>query len=131
MRLQYSSNIRIVELPCSGTIDHRVLLETFEDGADGVFVAGCMEGDCHYLKGNYRAKKRVNAVKRILDEIGIGGERLEMYNLSSSQGPRFAEIANEMTERIRKLGPNPLKTVRGHTSSGGMSPTSGKEGGAA
>lgn len=111
MRLQYPSNIRIVELPCSGTIDHRVLLETFEDGADGVFVAGCMEGDCHYLKGNYRAKKRVNAVKQILDEIGIGAERLEMYNLSSSQGPRFAEIANEMTERVRKLGPNPLKSV--------------------
>lgn len=108
MRLQYSPNIRIVEMTCSGNIDHRVILNAFEEGADGVFVAGCMEGDCHFLKGNIRAKKRVNAVKQLLDEIGIGGDRLEMYNLSSAQGGRFAEIANEMTARIRELGPNPL-----------------------
>lgn len=113
--MQYSPNIRIVEMPCSGTIDHRVLLQAFEDGADGVFVAGCMEGDCHFQKGNYRAKKRVNAVKKLLDEIGMGGERLEMYNLSAAMGPRFAEIANEMTERIRRLGPNPLKKQSAET----------------
>lgn len=108
MRLQYPANVRIIEMPCSGTTDHRVLLKAFEEGADGVFVAGCMEGDCHFLKGNIRARKRVSAVKKLLDEIGIGGERLEMYNLSSAQGGRFAEIANEMTARIRELGPNPL-----------------------
>lgn len=113
MRLQYSPNIRIVEMPCSGTIDHRVLLQAFEDGADGVFVAGCMEGDCHFQKGNYRAKKRVKAVKKLLDEIGLGGERLEMYNLSAAMGGRFAEIANEMTERIRQLGPSPLRKNNG------------------
>lgn len=95
-------------MTCSGNIDHRVILNAFEEGADGVFVAGCMEGDCHFLKGNIRARKRVNAVKTLLDEIGIGGDRLEMYNLSSAQGARFAEIANEMTARIRDLGPNPL-----------------------
>ncbi|SHF46029.1 F420-non-reducing hydrogenase subunit D [Desulfofundulus australicus DSM 11792] len=116
MRLQYSSNIRIIEMPCSGTIDHRVLLQAFEDGADGVFVAGCMEGDCHFQKGNYRAKKRVNAVKKLLDEIGLGGDRLEMYNLSAAMGPRFAEIANEMTERIRQLGPSPLRKNKAGTS---------------
>ena len=108
MRLQYAPNIRIVEMPCSGTIDHRVILQAFEDGADGVYVAGCLEGDCHFLKGNYRAKKRVNAVKKLLDEIGFDSNRLEMYNLSAAMGPRFAEIANEMTERIKKLGPSPL-----------------------
>jgi F420-non-reducing hydrogenase iron-sulfur subunit len=108
MRLQYASNIRIIEIVCTGTIDQRVLLQAFEDGADGVFVAGCVEGDCHFLKGNYRAKKRVDAVKKLLDEIGFGSERLEMYHLSSSMGNRFAQIANEMTERIRCLGPNPL-----------------------
>jgi F420-non-reducing hydrogenase iron-sulfur subunit len=68
-----------------------------------------MEGDCHYLTGNLRARKRVEYTKKILDEIGIGGERLEMYNMSAAQGPRFVEIANEMTERIKKLGPNPVK----------------------
>lgn len=100
-------------MTCTGNTDHRVLLQTFEEGADGVFVAGCMEGDCHFLKGNLRARKRVESVKKILDEIGIGGDRLEMYNLSSAQGSRFAQIANEMTERIKSLGPNPLKKTGG------------------
>lgn len=95
-------------MTCSGNIDHRVILNAFEEGADGVFVAGCLEGDCHFLKGNIRARKRVTAVKQLLDEIGLGGDRLEMYNLSSAQGARFAEIANEMTEKIKALGPNPL-----------------------
>lgn len=109
MRLQYSPNVRIIEMTCSGNIDHRVLLNAFEEGADGVYVAGCLEGDCHFLKGNYRAKKRVQYVKKILEEIGFESERLEFYNLSAAMGPRFAEIANEMTERIKKLGPSPLR----------------------
>jgi coenzyme F420-reducing hydrogenase delta subunit len=108
MRLQYSPNVRVIEMTCSGNIDHRVILRAFEDGADGVYVAGCMEGDCHFLKGNFRAKKRVHAVKKLLDEIGFGSERLEFYNLSAAMGPRFAEIANEMAERIKALGPSPL-----------------------
>lgn len=110
MRLQYAPNIRVIEMPCSGTIDHRVLLQAFEEGADGVYVAGCLEGDCHFLKGNYRAKKRVNAMKKLLEEIGFDSNRLEMYNLSAAMGPRFAEIANEMTTRIKELGPSPLNT---------------------
>lgn len=112
LRLQYPPTVRMIEQPCSGKVDIRLLLQAFEDGADGVYVAGCMDGDCHFLKGNIRAKKRVNAAKKILDKVGIGGERLEMFNLSGSMGPRFAEIANEMTERILRLGPNPLNTAR-------------------
>lgn len=110
MRLQYPANVRVIETPCSGKTDIRVLLEAFEKGADGVYVLGCMEGDCHFLKGNLRAKLRVKEAKKILDEVGLGGERLEMYNLSAAMGPRFAEIAKEFTERIRKLGPSPLNT---------------------
>jgi len=72
-------------------------------------VAGCMEGDCHFLKGNFRAKKRVAWAKKILEEVGIGGDRLEMYNMSAAMGPRFAEVAREMTDKIRKLGPSPAK----------------------
>ncbi len=101
-------------MTCSGNIDHRVILNAFEEGADGVLVAGCLEGDCHFLKGNFRARKRVSAVKKLLDEIGLGGNRLEMYNLSSAQGGRFAEISNEMTARIRELGPNPLNNAGCH-----------------
>lgn len=113
LRLQYPANIRMIELPCSGKIEHNLLLTAFEEGADGVYVAGCMEGDCHFLKGNIRARKRVEAVKKMLDELGIGGERLEMFNLSGSMGPRFAEIAREMTEHIRQLGPSPLNRQAG------------------
>ncbi|MGB9859071.1 MAG: hydrogenase iron-sulfur subunit [Moorellaceae bacterium] len=108
MRLQYPANVRLIEIPCTGKTDVRILLEAFEDGADGVYVAGCLEGDCHFLKGNLRAKKRVQYTKKILDEVGIGGERLEMFNLSGSMGPRFAEIAREFTEKIKRLGPSPL-----------------------
>jgi len=112
LRLQYPPTVRMIEQPCSGKVDIRLLLQAFEEGADGVYVAGCLEGDCHFLKGNIRARKRVNAAKKILDKVGIGGERLEMFNLSGSMGPRFAEIANEMTERILQLGPNPLNLIR-------------------
>jgi coenzyme F420-reducing hydrogenase delta subunit len=109
MRLQYPPNIRIIEVPCSGKVDPVILLKAFEEGADGVYVAGCMEGDCHFLKGNFRAKRRVQAVKKILDEIGLDGRRLEMFNLSAAMGTRFAEIAQEMTERIKELGPSPVR----------------------
>lgn len=108
MRLQYPPNVKIVHLPCTGKVDPLYLLKAFERGADGVFVAGCLKGQCHYLEGNLRAEKRVNYVKGILDEIGLGGERLEMYFLSAAEATHFAEIAKEMTERIKKLGPNPL-----------------------
>jgi F420-non-reducing hydrogenase iron-sulfur subunit len=108
LRLQYPPTVRMIEQPCSGKIDIRLLLQAFEEGADGVYVAGCLEGDCHFLKGNIRAKKRVNAARKILDQVGVGGERLEMFNLSGSMGPKFADLAIEMTERILILGPSPL-----------------------
>lgn len=105
MRLQYPPNVRIIKLPCTGKVDAIVLMKAFEDGADGVFVAGCLEGECHYLEGNLRAKKRVAYVKRLLTEAQIEPERVEMFNLSSAMGGRFAEIVEEMTDRIKKLGP--------------------------
>ena len=112
MRLSYPTNIKIIQVPCTGKVDVLYLLKAFQYGADGVCVAGCLEGDCHFLTGNLRARKRVEYAKKILEEIGIAGDRLEMYNLSSAQGPRFVEIAIEMTERIKKLGPNPIKAFR-------------------
>jgi coenzyme F420-reducing hydrogenase delta subunit len=71
-----------------------------------------LEGDCHYLEGNVTAKRRVKYVAGLLDQIGLGGERVQMFNLSSAMGGRFAEIASEMTEKIKELGPSPLKTAR-------------------
>jgi F420-non-reducing hydrogenase iron-sulfur subunit len=112
MRLSYPTNIKIIKMPCTGKVDVLYLLKAFQNGADGVFVAGCMEGDCHYLTGNLRARKRVEYAKKILDQTGIGGERLEMYNMSAAQGARFVEVAVEMTERIKSLGPSPVKSVK-------------------
>jgi F420-non-reducing hydrogenase iron-sulfur subunit len=112
MRLSYPSNIRIIFMPCTGKVDLIHILRAFEKGADGVYVAGCLEGECHYNRGNIRARKRVEQAKTILETIGIGGERVEMYNLSSSEAPRFVQIAKEMTEKISALGPNPIKLAR-------------------
>jgi coenzyme F420-reducing hydrogenase delta subunit len=107
MRLSYPSNVKIVKIPCTGRIDVIHILKAFEGGADGVYVAGCLEGNCHFIEGNIWAKKRVQALKTLLDNIGLGGERVEMYNMSAAMGQRFADVANEMTERIRQLGPSP------------------------
>ena len=86
-----------------------MILKAIENGADGVYLVGCLEGDCHFLTGNLKARKRVEYAKQLLDESGIGGGRVEMYNLSAADGPRFAGAAGEMTEKIRALGPNPAK----------------------
>lgn len=109
MRLQYPSNASVLRLPCTGKIEVDYLLAAFERGVDGVIVAGCLEGGCHFLEGNLRARKRVGRARELLAEIGLEPERLEMFNLSSAEGPRFAEIVTLMTERLRKLGPSPLR----------------------
>ncbi len=113
MRLDYPPNVTIIRVPCSGKVDIIHIMKAFQKGADGVYVAGCLEGDCHFKNGNIRAEKRVAYVKTLLDEIGVGGERLEMVTLSAGMGDRFARIARDFTEKIRKLGPNPVKTPAG------------------
>ena len=109
MRINYPGTIRIVRVPCTGKVDIIHILRAFEKGADGVYVVGCLEGDCRFNNGNLRARKRVEQAQQILNAIGIGGERTQMYNLSSGEGPRFAEFAVKMTEKIKELGPNPIK----------------------
>ncbi|MDP6524449.1 MAG: hydrogenase iron-sulfur subunit [Kiritimatiellia bacterium] len=118
MRLQYPPNIRVLRMPCTGKIEENYVLSAFEYGVDGVMVAGCLEGGCHYLEGNLRARKRIERVKGILEEIGLEPERVEMFNLSSAEGPRFAEISTEMCERIGKLGPSPLRADRSRLKAG-------------
>lgn len=108
MRLNYPANVKIIQVPCTGRVDMLHLLRAIEDGADGVYVAGCLEGECHFLEGNLKAKKKVAAVQKSLAEIGIEPERVQMFNLSSAMGPRFAEIATEMTGIVRRLGPTPI-----------------------
>lgn len=108
MRIQYPHNVRVLRLPCTGKVDIGYILRAFENGADGVIVAGCLEGGCHFQEGNLRAKKRIGLAKKILMESGLEPERLEMFNLSSAMGQTFAEIVREMTDRVIKLGPSPL-----------------------
>ncbi len=103
MRLDYPANINIVRLPCTGKIDVIHLLRAIQKGADGAYVVGCLEGNCHYNEGNFRARERVNHVRMLLEEIGLEGDRVRMYNLSSGEGPTFAASAKEMTENIRSL----------------------------
>jgi coenzyme F420-reducing hydrogenase delta subunit len=112
MRLQYPNNVRVLRLPCTGKIEVNYIMTAFERGVDGVIVAGCLEGGCHFLEGNLRARKRVERAKKFLAEIGIEPERLEMFNLSSAEGARFAEIVTIMSKRLAQLGPSPLRTDR-------------------
>jgi F420-non-reducing hydrogenase iron-sulfur subunit len=109
MRLEYPANVRVLKLPCTGKIEVDHILAAFERGVDAVIVAGCLEGGCHFLEGNLRARRRVERAKTLLEEIGLEPERLEMYNLSSAEGYRFAEIVTEMTRRLIELGPSPLR----------------------
>jgi coenzyme F420-reducing hydrogenase delta subunit len=109
MRLQYPPEIRIMMVPCTGRVDIIHLLKAFELGFDTVFVSGCHLGDCHYLSGNTRAVKRVAKLKKDLVTMGIEPERLEMFHVSSGEGPKFATVCREMYERAMKLGPNPVK----------------------
>ncbi len=109
MRLDYPANIKIIRLPCTGKVDARYLLRCFQKGADGAYVVGCLEGTCHYNDGNFKARAKVEYVRDLLEEVGMEGDRLRMYNLSSGEGPTFAAYAKEMTEHIKQLGPNPLK----------------------
>jgi F420-non-reducing hydrogenase iron-sulfur subunit len=110
-------------LPCTGRIDESLLLSAFENGADGVMVIGCLEGDCHYITGNIRARARVERVYKILEQIKIGPDRIRMFNLSAGEGERFASYANEFVAQIQAVGPSPINLVR----AGGSAVTIEKE----
>ena len=109
MRLQYPANVRVLRFPCTGKIEQNDIMTAFEGGIDGVIVAGCLEGGCHFVEGNLRAKRRVERTQQIMREIGLEPERLEMFFLSSAEGGRFAEIVREMFDRLTELGPSPLR----------------------
>jgi F420-non-reducing hydrogenase iron-sulfur subunit len=112
MRLEYPAEVRVIRLPCTGKVELNFLLKAFERGADAVMVAGCLEGGCHFQEGNLRARKRTERAQEYLRELGLETERLEMFNLSSADGTRFAEIVREMSERLERLGPSPLRMAR-------------------
>jgi coenzyme F420-reducing hydrogenase delta subunit len=107
-RLSYPPSLKIVELPCTGRVDVLTVLRSFENAVDGVLVAGCLSGKCHYQTGNLHAKQRVDYVRKQLVEIGLEEERIRMVNISAAMGAQFAEHASQMVEEVRALGPSPL-----------------------
>lgn len=109
LRLQYPPEVKVVLLPCTGKMDVLLILEALEAGIDGVLVAGCLPGECHYLKGNLNARRRIERVQTILKEIGLEPERVSMKNLSSAMANEFAGLATEMVKRLATIGPNPLR----------------------
>lgn len=111
-RISYPANIKIIRVPCTGKVDAIHIMKALEKGADGVYVAGCLEGDCHFKSGNLRARARVERIKNSLKSLGWEPERVEMITMSAGMGERFARTAFEFTEAVKKLGPNPGKFQR-------------------
>ncbi len=108
-RLEYPTALKIVAVPCTGRTDAGHILKTFEDGADGVLVAGCLPGRCHFVNGNLYASKRVDYIGDLLEQIGLQRERVRMINVSAGMGARFAELAGEFAETIKQLGATGLR----------------------
>jgi F420-non-reducing hydrogenase iron-sulfur subunit len=105
MRIQYPANVKIIQVPCTGRVDILHILNAIEKGADGIFLSGCLVGDCHYISGNIKAAKRIAHTKRVIEEAGIEPGRVEMFYNAASMGPQFAETCRKFTETIRALGP--------------------------
>jgi F420-non-reducing hydrogenase iron-sulfur subunit len=114
-RMQYPPNVRVVHLPCTGKLEIEHILAAFEKGIDGVLVAGCLEGGCHFQEGNLRARRRTDRIRDLLDEIGVGRERLKMVNLSAAMAPTFVQSVQGIVATVTALGPNPLKAAQGGT----------------
>lgn len=112
-RLQYPSNIRIIRVMCSGRIEPQFVLRALELGADGVLVAGCHPGDCHYISGNLKAEARMKMLNKLLEILGIETRRVRLEWISASEGPKFAETIKKFVEDLKKLGPSPISIQDG------------------
>jgi F420-non-reducing hydrogenase iron-sulfur subunit len=104
-RIQYPASIRVIRVPCSGRIDPLFILASLQKGADGVLVSGCHPGECHYLTGNYSARRKFALLKNLLEHMGLDEGRVQFSWVSASEGLRFAKVVEEVTARVRALGP--------------------------
>ena len=110
-RMKYPTNIKSIRVMCSGRVDPVFILEALKKGADGVLVAGCHPGDCHYQSGNYKANRSVKLLKRFLEELAIDPRRVRFEYISASEGAKFAQVATEFVDELKKIGPSPLKEM--------------------
>ena len=108
-RMQYPTNVRVIRIMCTGRLDPAFVLKALSVGADGVLVSGCHIGDCHYLAGNFKSRRRVALLRKLIEEYGYDRERLRMTMISASEGAIWAEVVQDMVNTIKQLGPNPLK----------------------
>ena len=104
-RLKYPPNMRVIRVPCSGRVTPKMILAAIRNGADGVWISGCHPGDCHYLTGNYYARRKFTLLKELLEYSGIEPGRIHFSWISSAEGVKFAQVANEVIDEVRKLGP--------------------------
>lgn len=104
-RIQYPASIRVIRVPCSGRIDPLFILASLQKGADGVLVSGCHPGECHYLTGNYSARRKFALLKNLLEHMGLEEGRVQFSWVSASEGLRFAKVVEEVTARVKALGP--------------------------
>jgi F420-non-reducing hydrogenase iron-sulfur subunit len=111
-RIKYPPNIKSIRVMCSGRVDPVFILEALNKGADGVLVAGCHPGDCHYQSGNYKTNRRIKLLKKLLVEMGIESNRVRFEYISASEGHKFAAVVIEFVDELKKLGPNPLKEMK-------------------
>lgn len=104
-RMQYPANLRIIRVMCSGRVDPSFVFKALNEGADGVLIAGCHPGECHYSEGNYNALRRYPLMMEVLEQFGVERERVRLEWISAAEGGRFAQVVTEFTETIRQLGP--------------------------
>ena len=104
-RIQYSSNVRVIRVPCSGRINPLYIIKALENGVDGVLVSGCHPGDCHYISGNLIARRKFAMLKNFLEYLGIEPQRVQFSWVSAAEGPRFAQIVEKVTNEVKELGP--------------------------
>ncbi|HUU64092.1 MAG TPA: hydrogenase iron-sulfur subunit [Dehalococcoidia bacterium] len=112
-RICYPPNIRIIRVPCSGRVDPLLVVKSFQQGADGVLIAGCHPGDCHYTEGNYYARRRLALLRTFLEYIGIEKERYRVEWVSASEGKKWAQVVSSFTDELHKLGPREMTLVKG------------------
>ena len=111
-RIKYPPNIKSIRVMCSGRVDTVFILEALKKGADGVLVAGCHPGDCHYQSGNYKTNRRIKLLKKLLEEMGVEPQRVRFDYVSASEGHKFASVVTDFVDELKKMGPNPLKEMK-------------------
>jgi coenzyme F420-reducing hydrogenase delta subunit len=104
-RMEYPPNVKIIRVMCSGRVNPMFVINALQEGADGVLIGGCHPGDCHYIQGNYFARRRIAILKKLLEFVGIDERRVRMTWVSAAEGRKFADVITKVTEDIKKLGP--------------------------